>query len=253
LLVKSSSTDLLYQNPTSITPTPVVPSTNTGTIAAPAVRPIDSWGFAVENNGNFDAAYTIDNQNNKYALLPTTDQTIYQTDKAVGETPAPLTDFKAYYAAKLTLATVAGEYKTTITYSAIGADIPPPPKPSMQDFTTTKCAAMEVYTNNNDDDKLLTLTDSRNDQDYLVGKLADGNCWMLNNLKLGSLTEDMSLTPADTNITANWTLPQIDNSASDRYDTPHTYALLSNNGGYYNPDLPNSEETNINNQNFAGY
>jgi uncharacterized protein (TIGR02145 family) len=83
------------------------------------------------SSNNFDTAYTENNQNNRYALLPTTDQTIYQTEKALGETPAPLSDFKAYYGAKLTLATIAGEYKTTITYSAVGAEVPEPVYPEL--------------------------------------------------------------------------------------------------------------------------
>jgi uncharacterized protein (TIGR02145 family) len=184
LSIKSSSTDLIYQNPTTLNPKPIVPSTTTGTITAPAVLPNDSWGFAIEDQLNFDTTYAIDNQANKYASLPTTDQTIYQTDKALGETPTPLSDFMAFYGAKLTLNTVAGEYKTTITYSAIGAEVPEPPPPAMQDFTASKCASMKVYTNSSDDDRLLTLTDVRNGQEYLVGKLADGNCWMLNNLRI---------------------------------------------------------------------
>ena len=50
------------------------------------------------------------------------------------------------------------------------------------------------------------LRDERDDQEYLIGKLADGNYWMLDNLRLGG-SSTMSLTPADTNITSNWTLP----------------------------------------------
>jgi hypothetical protein len=45
----------------------------------------------------------------------------------LGGSPAPLTSFRAYYGARLTLGTIAGEYKTTITYTAIGAEVPEPP------------------------------------------------------------------------------------------------------------------------------
>jgi uncharacterized protein (TIGR02145 family) len=47
---------------------------------------------------------------------------------------------------------------------------------------------------------------------------------MLNNLKLGSETATTHLTPADTNITADWDLPQIDNSLATAYDAPRIYA-----------------------------
>ena len=51
-----------------------------------------------------------------------------------------------------------------------------------------------------------TLTDSRDNEQYKVARLADGKCWMMENLRLGS-TGTMTLTPANTNITSNYTLP----------------------------------------------
>jgi uncharacterized protein (TIGR02145 family) len=267
LSIKTSSTDLLYQNPTSLTPAPIVASTDK-LMNNPAVLSNDTWGFAIEKQAGmdsgigFDATYTIDNENNKYAKLLTTDQTIYQTDKALGETPTPLDTFTAYYGAKLTLATIAGEYRTTITYSAIGADVPEPPeiacvtgrkfKGDVGDIrnVAAKTAAWGVgYTG--------IATDTRGDgQEYCIGELADGNIWMLNNLKLGSLTSPIVLTPTDTNIASNWTLPQIDNSTTGIevawYDAPHSYALISDQP-VFNVAKPNSEETGINSPNFAGY
>ncbi len=41
---------------------------------------------------------------------------------------------------------------------------------------------------------------------YKIVKLEDGNCWMQQNLRLGG-TSAMNLTPSDTNIKSNWTLP----------------------------------------------
>jgi hypothetical protein len=56
------------------------------------------------------------------------------------------------------------------------------------------CSSLPFYTNNSEssveeditDDNLLRLVDARNEQEqyYLVGKLADGHCWLLNNLKI---------------------------------------------------------------------
>ena len=47
------------------------------------------------------------------------------------------------------------------------------------------------------------LTDSRDGNDYLVRRLGDGNCWMVQNLDL-DLSTVGTLTPTDTNIIANW-------------------------------------------------
>jgi hypothetical protein len=132
LSVKSSSTDLVYQNPTTVSPKPKVPST-AATIKNPAKLTNNQWGFAIEKQTGmdgsigFETSYTVDNADNKYALLPTTSQTIYQTDKGLWEDPAPLSTFKVFYGSKLTLDTVAGKYKTTITYTAIGTDVPEGP------------------------------------------------------------------------------------------------------------------------------
>ena len=52
---------------------------------------------------------------------------------------------------------------------------------SMQSFTTAKCNAMS-------NGSTITLTDSRDDQAYTIGKLADGNCWMVENLNLAGGT-----------------------------------------------------------------
>jgi uncharacterized protein (TIGR02145 family) len=251
LLVKTDSTNLIYQNPTSITPAPIVASTDK-LIDNPDILPNDSWGFAIENQLNFDSTYTTNNADNKYAKLLTTDQTIYQTDKALGETPAPLSNFTAYYGARLTLATIAGDYKTTITYTAVGADVPELQPTTMQAMTQDYCAnTMEVYTNNNDDDKLIVLTDIRNSQDYLVGKLADGNCWMLNNLKLGS-TSPIILDSTDANISFGTTfeLPAFetrDGGAGSAYNSPRIYADDFDSGA------DKSATTDIYSSDFYGY
>ncbi|MDL2327338.1 hypothetical protein LJC64_01575 [Ruminococcaceae bacterium OttesenSCG-928-A11] len=115
--------NLIYQNPTTLDPKPTIPST-TNTIASPNTLTNNTWGFAVEDNNNFDTTYTINNALNKYALLPTTDTTIYTTDLF----PTPKTSHKFYYATKLTPATMAGTYATTVTYTAVGAEVAPAPR-----------------------------------------------------------------------------------------------------------------------------
>jgi uncharacterized protein (TIGR02145 family)/LPXTG-motif cell wall-anchored protein len=86
--------------------------------------------------------------------------------------------------------------------------------PTMQSFTTSDCTALPTYTGANEE-AVIELTDSRggSTQTYQVAKLADGNCWMLDNLKLGSTTGTLELTPQDTNIVSNLTLPQVTASA----------------------------------------
>jgi hypothetical protein len=210
------------------------------------------------DNNNFDTTYTIDNASNKYALLPTLDQTVYQTDKAISENPAPIPDFKAYYGAKLTLATIAGEYKTTITYTAVGAEVPEPPEIACVtgeqfkgDVGDIKDAAIATSAWSIGDTGI--ATDNRGDgQEYCIGKLADDNVWMLNNLKLGSFDDSIGLTPVDTNITDDWSLPEIDNTTEPGYGIPRLRAFIDGQSNFATTK-PNSEETDINSPNFAGY
>lgn len=67
----------------------------------------------------------------------------------------------------------------------------------MQHMTPEICASA-----NNGDTK--QLIDRRDNKAYWVAKLADGNCWMTQNLDL-DLSTGTTLTPADTNIPSNWT------------------------------------------------
>jgi hypothetical protein len=97
---------------------------------------------------------------------------------------------------------------------------------SIQSVTTDQCQALPVYTGSNDD-AIRTVTDSRGgiEVTYQIAKLADNNCWMLNNLRLGSATDTIALTSENTNIDSNFTLPKLLASASDpnNPDQPEVY------------------------------
>ena len=69
------------------------------------------------------------------------------------------------------------------------------PAEEMQNLDPSKCTTTAI-----------TVVDNRDNEEYLIQRLADGNCWMLDNLRLGG-SSAMNLTPSDTNIASNWTLP----------------------------------------------
>ena len=69
---------------------------------------------------------------------------------------------------------------------------------NMQNMTTSICDAVAIG-------QEATLSDTRGGS-YNVGKMKDGHCWMLDNLALGG-SSTITLTPTNTNITSNWTLP----------------------------------------------
>jgi uncharacterized protein (TIGR02145 family)/prepilin-type N-terminal cleavage/methylation domain-containing protein len=114
---------------------------------------------------------------------------------------------------------------------------------TMQAFTSAQCAALSVYDGSNAS-AVISLTDTRGGttRTYEVAKLADNKCWMLTNLKLGSTTGTTTLTPSDSNIATNFTLPQLTTTDTADYDTPKAYgpvpgdtgAGATNYGYFYN-------------------
>ena len=75
-----------------------------------------------------------------------------------------------------------------------------------------------------------TLTDSRDNKTYTIRKLADGNCWMTQNLKLINKT----ISSSDSNLPSGstWTVPASSTSGFSSYNTNNAY-LDSTYGGYY--------------------
>ena len=74
----------------------------------------------------------------------------------------------------------------------------------------------------------VTLTDTRDNNTYTVSKLADGKCWMTQNLRI----IDKTITPADSDVTSNYTIPASSISGFDHYDTSNAY-IDNNDGGFY--------------------
>lgn len=111
---------------------------------------------------------------------------------------------------------------------------------TMQSMTADYCQNnMTIYDGSNEE-AVITLHDPRGaGQDYQVAKLADNNCWMLDNLKLGSTSGTLTLTPADTNIASTLTLPQLtDNAPMDTqedidnlFDTPFVFGPVPGDTG----------------------
>ncbi|MDR1300241.1 MAG: hypothetical protein LBK50_00880, partial [Candidatus Nomurabacteria bacterium] len=87
---------------------------------------------------------------------------------------------------------------------------------TMQALTSSICQSADYDSSNGgiNENNTVTLTDTRaNNQAYLVRKLADGNCWMIDNLKL-ELKNGMVLSPVNTNVTSDTTIYFTQNGAA---------------------------------------
>ncbi|MCQ2049409.1 MAG: fibrobacter succinogenes major paralogous domain-containing protein [Candidatus Saccharibacteria bacterium] len=96
----------------------------------------------------------------------------------------------------------------------------------MQEVTPDICA---VTPENIGDDEQYLLEDIRDGKIYWVGKLADGNCWMTQNLDY-DLNSSVALTPEDSDVVSNWTpirstIQGMESFATDwvdDYETPYS-------------------------------
>lgn len=103
---------------------------------------------------------------------------------------------------------------------------------TMQSFSSAQCSALPTFTGSNSE-AVVQLTDSRGGttRTYDVAKLADGKCWMLTNLKLGSASGAITLTPADSNVASSFNLPQLTTGGATEYDLPRAYGPVPGDTG----------------------
>lgn len=127
----------------------------------------------------------------------------------------------------------SGTKELKLNYQITDNEPSTPPTPTtMQSMTSTYCNSMTVYDGTNDE-AIINLTDSRGDtpRTYQVAKLADNKCWMLNNLKLGSTSAATLLTPQDTDIASDFTLPQLTTTGTADPDNPGAYGPVPGDTG----------------------
>jgi prepilin-type N-terminal cleavage/methylation domain-containing protein len=102
----------------------------------------------------------------------------------------------------------------------------------IQNVTQAQCQALPVFTGSNNT-AVRTVTDNRGGttRTYEIAKLADGKCWMLTNLKLGSTTGPITLAPADSNVGSNFVLPQLVTSGATSDDSPRPIGPVPGDSG----------------------
>ena len=157
---------------------------------------LNSWGYA-DITG-----VTDDGENSNYQAIPTTDnEALFSNTSEASED-----EYRLGFATAVGIDLPAGLYQGAVTVSVVAN-----PKEVtnlseltyMQDMTSTICENTMDYV---DKETYATkqLIDIRDGKSYWVAKLADGNCWMVQNLGL-NLSPNNTLTPQDTDIQANYT------------------------------------------------
>ena len=185
LYLKADTTDLTnttYTDPAYIN---TLSGTATGTST---LFPVNKWGYRISSlsSGNTADSSVVDTTGT-YFYPFVSDTLIGSSTTSVNDSASTLT-----FASKVNYEKPAGTYTLDFSFRAV----PKVTTLDMQNLDPTVCTTDPTL-----------VTDSRDGQTYAIARLADGNCWMLQNLKLGAKTESLTLTAADSNVSgAGFTL-----------------------------------------------
>ena len=221
---KDEATDMLNTN-TAISDK--ITSSFTGTVTNTTMGK-NNWGYSM-NNTDFTAIPKKSGHKKLRNLTtkPTTDEL----------------KTTVHFGTKISTNLTAGNYEKSVLFTAVAHANPAKTLHSiskMQQMTPEICAATttpnKTATTLDTDGShygdpnyapTKTLVDTRDNNTYTVSKLADGKCWMTQNLRIINKT----LTPADSDVTSNYTIPASSRSDFNSYDTSNAY--VDSDGGFY--------------------
>jgi uncharacterized protein (TIGR02145 family) len=124
---------------------------------------------------------------------------------------------------------------------------------AMQSATTQQCANMTTFTGTNTG-ALAHLIDTRNGYYYWVGKLADGKCWMLENLQLGAGTYNQTTNDTDLPAGTSVTLPAATTSGYFGGSSSAAYTTMGwADPGSNDPTTYHASSSTLNNSNTTDY
>ncbi|MBR3270032.1 hypothetical protein IKG07_02165 [Candidatus Saccharibacteria bacterium] len=123
------------------------------------------------------------------------------------------------FATKIDYMQEEGTYSTTFSFNLVVN----PTYKTMQNLDPTLCTATPRE-----------VLDERDNRTYYIQRLQDGNCWMLNNLRLGQDTTTVALTTADSDVqSGGFTLNNKLSDGKFTYTTVSGVNFQNNNPQYY--------------------
>ena len=181
--------------------------------------PENYWGYTYStDNGSTWVSGSVGSTAAGYAGLPL-DNNDNTEERGKGgttlistENPADSKNVKFKIGAKASTSQPAGTYTNVINFYAVANPEPEPAPGLCTDTSTcmqtmTSCPATAT-----------TVTDSRDGEQYLVQQLGDGNCWMLDNLRLDPTAVSLANLQGNTNA-SNQTLIYFKNGGGS---SPYT-------------------------------
>ena len=182
-----------------------IPSDEISITVDPSSKPFDYKDFTLVVDTNNPTGYNLSMSSSSTDLIKTTDnaktiptltelaggytQDTFETNKwgyrigsanyipfvpeakiAESNGPASGDSTTLRFATKVDFLQPAGEYKTTLNFIAV---VNPVPVTYIQNLDPSLCTSSP-----------LTVVDARDGEEYVIRRLADGRCWMLDNLRL---------------------------------------------------------------------
>ena len=209
----------------SLTNTAVSPSATIPTLSqayTSANFPVNYWGYTggldkSSESGGYNCA-----SNYCPVLAYQSNDSNYAPNHVIKVTNAPATTsaITVTFAGKVNIDKPSGTYTTSVTFTAVTNYVPGPISNgmNMQDIGSASCALTPLYSESN---TTYTVVDARDNEEYMIAKLADGNCWMLDNLRLDITDSTVlnSLTTSNTNadVASLTSLKSGNRAASARY------------------------------------
>ncbi len=151
----------------------------------------NTWGYAAVEGLNVSDSTT-------YSALPQ-GQGIKLIENSGNATDVDHT-FTLSFVTKISNNKPADTYSNQVTLSVANS----PKTVTFTDYTTTMQGMTSAICSAVDAGAESQLRDIRDGKYYWVSKFADGRCWMTQNLDL-DLSTDVALTPADSDVSSNWT------------------------------------------------
>ena len=207
-----------------------ISSTFTGSITSNNMQN-NTWGYSL-NNTDFKS-------------IPKKTEQVKLKDLNAYPTPAERTQ-SIYFGVKADTTLPSGTYEKNVIFTAVAHANPPRLRgiftiSNMQQMNPNICKAsttpnktatqLDTDGSHHGDPNYVptkTLTDTRDNNTYTVSKLADGKCWMTQNLRIAGKT----ITPADSDVISNYTIPASSINGFNFSDTSNAY--VNSDGGFYN-------------------
>ncbi len=115
------------------------------------------------------------------------------------------------FATKVNFNQESSIYENILTFVAVANPLPT----FIQNLDSSMCTT-----------DAMVVVDNRDNQEYIIQRLADGNCWMMNNLNLGAVDLTGDLTKRNTNTRDSITAETF-NSWKDRPETDYAPYFMS--------------------------